>query len=51
MDRDIVIQKYLTGKITPEERKWLLANLLKFYNEVLMLLARREKTRGGGTSD
>ena len=47
MDRDYVIQRYLTGKITPEERKWLLDNLLTFYNEVLILLATREKTRKG----
>lgn len=48
MDRDYVIQRYLTGKITPEERRWLLDSLVKFYNRLMVLLAKREKTRRGG---
>ncbi len=45
MDRDLIIQRYLTGKISPEERRWLLDNLLAFYNDVLVLLATRQGKR------
>ena len=43
MDRDVdvVIQKVLARVSTAEERDWLLDQLMKFYNQLLMLLAKK----------
>lgn len=38
MHIDILIQKYLTNKTTPEEKEYLLDQLLKFYNQLIMYL-------------
>lgn len=46
MDRDVVIQKYLTGHSSQLERDWLLGELLKFYNGVLILLSKRRMEEG-----
>lgn len=48
VDRDLIIQKYLTGKCSPEERKWLLDSLLGFYNGMLSLMDARDRLRKGG---
>lgn len=37
---DQIIQKYLHNQTTPEEEKWLLEQLLKFYNWMLQLNRR-----------
>ena len=48
-DRDIIIQKVLTRHATQEEKDWLLSQLMILYNEILILLSRRqyEKKEGG----
>ena len=50
-DRDVVVQKVLTGFANDEEKEWLLNNLMVFYNEVLILLSKRDfvlRSGGGG---
>ncbi len=44
-NRDVVIQKYLTGHATLEEKEWLLDTMVKFYNHLLgwIELQRRPK--------
>lgn len=51
MDRDVIIQRYLTGRISDGERKWLLDNLLSFYNGVLTVIDDRARLRKGGQSE
>ena len=41
MDKDIVIQKVITGHATQAEKDWLLDNLMKLYNEILILLSKK----------
>ncbi len=47
MDKDVVIQKVLVGHATQAEKDWLLDNLMKFYNEILVLLSKKRWNENG----
>ena len=42
-NRDVIIQKYLTGHATLEEKEWLLDTMVKFYNDLLAWIETRKK--------
>jgi len=43
MDFDAIMQKYLTGHATQEEKDWLLEKLAKGYNGILIRLHQFKK--------